>query len=313
MIADAEFWNLRKERRCASLDAPASPQVRGLATDAESGRLSGLHRCGDWTAGAVLQEREIGRRCRKLGQKVYIAHFANFCVFFTIAIRILKLLESFEEGIKGVFIEISYLSLIHVIMLFWCFRNCGRGVVGARVAGAENDRTCGVLEPEEGAQVRKLGCTYEPTGARSGHRCGVWVVKWIAQVTLSGLLNLIDGLWSSCGDERIIIFTTNHVEKLDPALLRPGRMDVHIHMAYCTPCGFRLLASNYLGIREHQLVEEIEELIGNTAVTPAEVAEQLMKEDEVDIALKGLIDFLHKKRKEQEETRLKVLKRKKNK
>ncbi|XP_020417843.1 AAA-ATPase At3g50940 [Prunus persica] len=50
------------------------------------------------------------------------------------------------------------------------------------------------------------------------------------QVTLSRLLNLIDGLWSCCTDERIIIFTTNHKEKLDPALVRPGRMDMHIHM-----------------------------------------------------------------------------------
>ncbi|KAJ0704928.1 putative P-loop containing nucleoside triphosphate hydrolase [Helianthus annuus] len=38
-------------------------------------------------------------------------------------------------------------------------------------------------------------------------------------VTLSGFLNFIDGLWSSCGDERIIIFTTNRKEKLDPALI----------------------------------------------------------------------------------------------
>lgn len=120
-------------------------------------------------------------------------------------------------------------------------------------------------------------------------------------MTLSGLLNFIDGLWSSCGDERIIIFTTNHVEKLDPALLRPGRMDVHIHMSYCTPCGFKLLASNYLGITEHQLFEEIENLIGATAVTPAEVAEKLMKDDDVDIALKSLIDFLHLKEKEHED------------
>ncbi|KAG5614260.1 hypothetical protein H5410_014084, partial [Solanum commersonii] len=51
-----------------------------------------------------------------------------------------------------------------------------------------------------------------------------------SKVTLSGLLNFIDGLWLSCGDERIIVFTTNHIEKLDPALLQPGRMDVHIHM-----------------------------------------------------------------------------------
>lgn len=73
---------------------------------------------------------------------------------------------------------------------------------------------------------------------------------------------------------------------------------MHIHMSYCTPCGFKLLAENYLGITEHQLFEESENLIGSTAVTPAEVAEQLMKDDEVEASLKGLIDFLHMKKKE---------------
>ncbi|KAF2322882.1 hypothetical protein GH714_031745 [Hevea brasiliensis] len=106
------------------------------------------------------------------------------------------------------------------------------------------------------------------------------------QVTLSGLLNFVDGLWSSCGDERIIVFTTNHKEKLDPALLRPGRMDMHIHMSYCSPCGFKMLASNYLGITYHPLFLQVEELIGTTKVTPAEVAEELMKSEEPDIALR---------------------------
>ncbi|MFS8010487.1 putative ATPase, AAA-type, core, P-loop containing nucleoside triphosphate hydrolase [Helianthus anomalus] len=57
-------------------------------------------------------------------------------------------------------------------------------------------------------------------------------------ITLSGFFNFIDSLWSSCGDERIIIFTTNMKVKLDPALLRPGRMDVHINMSYCITSGF---------------------------------------------------------------------------
>ncbi|KAF5454436.1 hypothetical protein F2P56_024102 [Juglans regia] len=123
------------------------------------------------------------------------------------------------------------------------------------------------------------------------------------QVTLSGLLNFIDGLWSSCGDERIIVFTTNHKEKLDQALLRPGRMDVHIHMSYCTPCGFRLLASNYLGIIDHQLFDEILESIETIKVTPAEVAEQLIKNEDPDIVLKGLIEFLDLKMKENEKAK----------
>ena len=124
-------------------------------------------------------------------------------------------------------------------------------------------------------------------------------------MTLSVLLNFVDGIWSSCGDERIIVFTTNHKDKLDPALLRPGRMDVHLHMSYCTPGGFRLLAFNYLGVKDHKLYGEIEDLIASTNVTPAEVAEQLLKNDEPDDALRGLIEFVSEKRKENEETKAK--------
>ncbi|WVF70778.1 hypothetical protein IAT40_005572 [Kwoniella sp. CBS 6097] len=44
-------------------------------------------------------------------------------------------------------------------------------------------------------------------------------------VTFSGLLNALDGVASS--EERIIFMTTNHYDRLDPALIRPGRVDVH--------------------------------------------------------------------------------------
>lgn len=117
------------------------------------------------------------------------------------------------------------------------------------------------------------------------------------QFTLSGLLNFIDGLWSSCGDERIIIFTTNNKDTLDPALLRPGRMDMHIHMSYLKMNGFKLLASNYLDIKDqHWRYGEIEELIGNMKVTPAEIAEELMKTSDADACLGGLVNFLKRKK-----------------
>lgn len=117
-----------------------------------------------------------------------------------------------------------------------------------------------------------------------------------SKVTLSGLLNFVDGLWSSCGDERIIIFTTNYKDRLDPALLRPGRMDMHIHMGYCDSAGFRVLASNYHSLKEHPLFAEIDSLIETVEVTPAEVAEALMRSDDVEIALKGLIKLLTDKK-----------------
>lgn len=126
-----------------------------------------------------------------------------------------------------------------------------------------------------------------------------------SRLTLSGLLNFIDGLWSSCGDERIIVFTTNHKDRLDSALLRPGRMDVHINMPYCTPQAFSILASNYLDIRDknHYLYEEIEGLMESTNVTPAEVAEELMASENADVALKGLVNFLKRKHSEANEVK----------
>ncbi|KAL5557390.1 hypothetical protein UlMin_039626 [Ulmus minor] len=118
------------------------------------------------------------------------------------------------------------------------------------------------------------------------------------KITLSGLLNFIDGLWSSCGDERIIIFTTNHKDRLDPALLRPGRMDMLINLSYCTKNGFQTLAYNYLGVNgeNHCLRKEIESLIEKTPVTPAEVAGELMKSDDANVAMEGLVNFLKRKR-----------------
>src|SRR5258708_34026656 len=51
-------------------------------------------------------------------------------------------------------------------------------------------------------------------------------------VTLSGLLNVVDGLFSPPG--AIFVMTTNHREKLDPALIRPGRIDLQLHITYTT-------------------------------------------------------------------------------
>ncbi|RBA13413.1 mitochondrial chaperone bcs1 [Fusarium proliferatum] len=45
-------------------------------------------------------------------------------------------------------------------------------------------------------------------------------------VTLSGLLNVLDGVASQ--EDRILIMTTNHPEKLDRALTRPGRIDKEV-------------------------------------------------------------------------------------
>jgi mitochondrial chaperone BCS1 len=47
-------------------------------------------------------------------------------------------------------------------------------------------------------------------------------------VTLSGLLNVLDGFHAPSGV--LFVMTTNHLEKLDPALLRPGRIDYRLFL-----------------------------------------------------------------------------------
>lgn len=52
-------------------------------------------------------------------------------------------------------------------------------------------------------------------------------------VTLSGLLNALDGVSSREG--RVLFLTTNHPERLDPALIRPGRVDRKVELGNATP------------------------------------------------------------------------------
>ncbi|KAL6576114.1 hypothetical protein OROHE_000585 [Orobanche hederae] len=116
-----------------------------------------------------------------------------------------------------------------------------------------------------------------------------------SHVTLSGLLNFIDGLWSACGDERLIVFTTNYVERLDPALIRRGRMDKHIELSYCEYEAFKVLAKNYLDIEEHELFGRIRGALEETKMTPADVAENLMPKmngEDVESCLMRLIKAL---------------------
>ncbi|KAF3947961.1 hypothetical protein CMV_025981 [Castanea mollissima] len=119
--------------------------------------------------------------------------------------------------------------------------------------------------------------------------------------TLSGFLNAMDGLWSSCGEEQIIVFTTNHKDLLDrhdPALFRPGRIDMHVPMSYCTMDAFKMLASTYLDFNEdHRLYGQIEGLFANAEVTPAEIAEEFSRTEDPDAALKAIVELLDLKQK----------------
>ena len=67
----------------------------------------------------------------------------------------------------------------------------------------------------------------------------------------------------------------------DPALLRSGRMDMHIYMSYCSYPALKILLKNYLGDEESDLdvdvLKELEEVIDKAEMTPADISEVLIK------------------------------------
>ncbi|KAK7692182.1 hypothetical protein QCA50_003805 [Cerrena zonata] len=89
----------------------------------------------------------------------------------------------------------------------------------------------------------------ESTSTTTVLRNGRRVVKNNDQISdvntlsLSGLLNALDGVAASEG--RILFATTNHLERLDPALSRPGRMDVWVEFKNASKWQAELLFRNF--------------------------------------------------------------------
>ncbi|KAJ7198596.1 hypothetical protein GGX14DRAFT_469953 [Mycena pura] len=74
-------------------------------------------------------------------------------------------------------------------------------------------------------------------------------------LSLSGLLNALDGVAAAEG--RILFATTNHLEKLDPALSRPGRMDVWVEFKNASKWQAEALFRNFFpSADEDDLLDE---------------------------------------------------------
>ena len=63
------------------------------------------------------------------------------------------------------------------------------------------------------------------------------------KLNLSGLLNVLDGVIDS--PDRMLVMTTNNVDILDEALIRPGRIDYKLHMKHMHSESIRNMLSHY--------------------------------------------------------------------
>ncbi|KAL5719143.1 hypothetical protein ACHQM5_011965 [Ranunculus cassubicifolius] len=113
-------------------------------------------------------------------------------------------------------------------------------------------------------------------------------------VSLSGVLNFMDGIFSCCGEERVMVFTMSSKDNIDPSILRPGRIDAQIYFPLCDFTAFKTLANSYLGLKDHKLFPQVEEIFQHGAtLSPAEIGEiMIVNRSSPSRALKTVITAL---------------------
>jgi hypothetical protein len=91
------------------------------------------------------------------------------------------------------------------------------------------------------------------------------------QIDLSFLLNLLDGTLESSG--RIIAISSNYPERIDKALIRPGRIDMIVQFRKCNRAILQEMVNNFYDIEiEDWTTPELEYVW-----TPAEVNQILFR------------------------------------
>ncbi|KAA8564679.1 hypothetical protein EYC84_011584 [Monilinia fructicola] len=86
-------------------------------------------------------------------------------------------------------------------------------------------------ESDESSSDSDNSSSEDEADTRKSHRKGKGKGQG-KEFSLSGLLNIIDGVASHEG--RVLVMTTNHPEKLDEALIRPGRVDHQVAFTNAT-------------------------------------------------------------------------------
>ncbi|XP_006082826.2 LOW QUALITY PROTEIN: mitochondrial chaperone BCS1 [Myotis lucifugus] len=95
----------------------------------------------------------------------------------------------------------------------------------------------------------------------------------LGRLTFSGLLNALDGVASTEARLCIVFMTTNHVDRLDPALIRPGRVDMKEYVGYCSHWQLTQMFQRFYPGQAPSLAEAFAECVlqTTTQISPAQV------------------------------------------
>lgn len=101
-------------------------------------------------------------------------------------------------------------------------------------------------------------------------------------LTLGAILEVIDGIVETSG--RIIIMTTNHKELIDPALLRPGRIDFELEFKKLRRCD---VASIYEKMYQQIMPKETLRKINDYTYSQAEISRLIFKHNTNPVGFLG--------------------------
>lgn len=107
-------------------------------------------------------------------------------------------------------------------------------------------------------------------------------------LNLAGLLNAMDGPIDAPG--RIVVISTNHPEKLDPALLRAGRINMDIMFDFIKQDEALDMISHYVGKVTGEYAEKLLEILTNNDVTPAQIEKACMSSTSVSGVIEDLMN-----------------------
>ncbi|GJP76032.1 hypothetical protein CLOP_g6425 [Closterium sp. NIES-67] len=109
-------------------------------------------------------------------------------------------------------------------------------------------------------------------------------------LSFSGLLNAIDGIGAQ--EKRILIMTTNHIERLDPALIRPGRIDYRLLLDRATRSQIARLFLRFFPDSPSADADRFASVFRERAVSPASVQGLLLlHKDDAAAALAAVPAF----------------------